>query len=246
METKNIPNHIALIPDGNRRWARKRGFSPWVGHSAGTKALEKILEKAVEFKIPYFTVWGGSTDNLTKRPKREIDFLFRIYKEQFSRLGKDKRVYQNKVKINVLGKWKNILPKDVQRTFEKVIEKTKHHMKYSLTFLIAYDGQEEMVDCVKRIADLVRKDFTETNNFCDKEFTSKLIKENLLTKNLPVVDLVIRTGCQNDPHQSAGFMMWDTAYSQYYFTDNLFPDFKPSEIEEIIKDFSKRERRLGK
>lgn len=246
METNNIPNHIALIPDGNRRWARKKGFKTWIGHRAGTKTLEEILEKAIEFKIPYFTVWGGSTDNLTKRPKREIDFLFRIYKEQFSRLGRDKRVYQNQVKVNVLGKWKNILPKDVQKTFEKVIEKTKNHMKYSLTFLIAYDGQEEMVDCVKRIADLVRKDFTGTKNFCDKELTSRLIKENLLTKNLPVVDLVIRTGCQDDPHQSAGFMMWDTAYSQYYFTDNLFPDFKPSELEGIIKDFSKRERRLGK
>jgi undecaprenyl diphosphate synthase len=234
---KNVPIHIALIPDGNRRWARKRGLPPWLGHQAGSKALEKILEKSQELKIPYFTFWGGSWDNLTKRSKTEVNFLFKVYTERFQKILKDKRVHQNKVKINVFGRWKEILPKKTQKVIKKALETTKNYGKYFLTFLLAYDGVDEMLDCIRKI---VRK---AAGN--PAKITKELIKENLWTKDLPPVDLVIRTGCEDDPHNSAGFMMWDTTYSQFYFTKTLFPDFSPEEFEKIIKDYSKRERRLG-
>jgi len=235
---KNIPTHVALIPDGNRRWARKRGFQSWIGHRAGAKNVERILEKAfLEIKIPYFTFWGGSLDNLTKRKKIEVDFLTKLYTEYFKKASKDKRVHENKVRIRVLGRWREILPKETQKAIEKAMEVTKNYTKNFLTFLLAYNGTDEMISCIQKIVNLA-KEKTIT-------VTEKLIKEHLWTKDLPPVDLVIRTGCEKDPHMSAGFMMWDTAYSQFYFTETLFPAFSPEEFEQIIKDYSKRERRLG-
>ena len=234
---KNIPNHVAIIPDGNRRWARKRGIKAWIGHREGVKAFEKILDKSRELKIPYITFWGGSWDNLTKRSKIEINFLFKVYTEQFKRVADDKRIHQNKVKINVLGRWKEILPKETQEAIERAMEVTKSYNNFFLTFLLAYDGTDEMLDCVQKIAKISQ----------DKKIkiSKNLIKENLWTKDLPPVDLIIRTGCESDPHNSAGFMMWDTIYSQLYFTQTLFPAFSPKEFEQIIEDYSKRERRLG-
>jgi undecaprenyl diphosphate synthase len=234
---KNIPKHIAVIPDGNRRWARKRGFQPWIGHKAGVEALEKILDKALEMKIPHFTFWGGSFDNLTKRPKIETEFLFKLYTEHFRRIARDRRIHQNQIKINVFGRWKEILPRKAQEAVEKAIETTKNYKDYFLTFLLAYNGPDEMIACIQKISNLAQNKRV--------IITEKLVRENLWTGNLPPVDLVIRTGCEKDPHMSAGFMMWSTAYSQLYFTETFFPDFTPGEFEEIIEDYLKRERRLG-
>ncbi len=237
-EIKNIPNHVAVIPDGNRRWAKKRGLRPWIGHEVGMKSFEKVLEKSLELRIPYLTFWGGSWDNLTKRPKIEIKFLFKVYTDQFKRIANDKRIHQNKVRIDVLGRWREILPEETQKAIEKAREATKDYNKYFLTFLLAYNGTDEMMACVRKIADLSKEKTIKV--------TEKLIKENLWTKDLPPVDLIIRTGCEDDPHISAGFMMWDAAYSQLYFTRTFLPAFGPKEFEEIIKDYSERERRKGK
>ena len=245
---KNIPTHIAIIPDGNRRWARKKGLRAWIGHRVGVNAFEKILEKALELKIPYITFWGGSLDNLTKRSKIEINFLFKVYADQFKRVANDKRIHQNKVKISVLGRWKEILPKETQKAIERAMEVTKDYGSFFLTFLLAYDGTDEMLECIQRIVNLCKKKTTSPvrdSSLSGVKISKKLIKENLWTKDLPPVDLVIRTGCEGDPHLSAGFMMWDTIYSQLYFTPTFFPAFTPKEFEEIIEDYSKRERRFG-
>ena len=234
---KNIPNHIALIPDGNRRWARKKGLHPWIGHLEGTKTLEKILEKVLDLKIPYFTFWGASWDNLTKRSKTEVKFLFKLYTDYFKKALKNKKIHQNKVKVNVVGRWKEILPKETQKAIEDIQDLTKNYNNYFLTFLLAYSGPDEMVCCIQKIANLAKIKKIKVDE--------KLIKENLWTKDLPPVDLIIRTGCEGDPHISAGFMMWDTIYSQLYFTSTLFPAFSPKEFEKIIEDYSKREKRLG-
>lgn len=234
----NIPKHVAIIPDGNRRWARKRGLKPWIGHQKGVNYFEKVLEKALELKIPYITFWGGSYDNLTKRNKRELKFLFDVYTQQFKRTVIDKRIKENQVKVDVLGRWREVLPKETQLAIKEAIKTTQNYNKYFLTFLLAYNGTDEIEDCIKRIVNLAKKN--------PVRITPSLIKANLWTKNLPAVDLVIRTGCEGDPHNSAGFMMWDTAYSQLYFTKTLFPDFSPAEFEKIIRDYASRERRFGK
>jgi tritrans,polycis-undecaprenyl-diphosphate synthase [geranylgeranyl-diphosphate specific] len=236
-EKEKAINHVAIIPDGNRRWARKKRFRPWIGHKEGAKSFEKVLEKAREMGISYVTFWGGSWDNLTKRPDKEIRSLFDIYTEQFKRIVGDERIHQDKVKINVLGRWQEILPEETKKVIEEAINKTKDYDKYFLTFLLAYDGRDEMLNCFKKIVDSSRRNKIKINQ--------DTIKENLWTKDLPPVDLVIRTGCQNDPHLSAGFMMWDTSYSQLHFTETFFPDFGPEEFKKIIKNYSERERRLG-
>jgi undecaprenyl diphosphate synthase len=228
---KNIPTHIALIPDGNRRWAKKRGLPSIIGHTKGSEALEKILSKSFELKIPYFTFWGSSLDNITNRPKKEVDYLFDIFEKQFKKIAKDKRIIDNKVRIRVLGKWEEYFPAKTKKAIKEAVERTKDFDNYNLTFLMAYNGTDEMIDCIKKLK--------------KQTINEKTIKQNLWTKDLPPVDLVIRTGCEDDPHLSAGFMMWDIAYSQLFFSKTFFPGFSPKEFEEIIKDYSKRQRRKG-
>lgn len=238
MTEKTVISHLAIIPDGNRRWAKEKGFLPWIGHQAGIKAFKKILEEWAKTKISYLTIWGGSVDNLTKRPKREVEFLFKAYDTHFRKILKDKRVYENRVKINVYGLWEEILPKETQEVIKQSIKKTKDHDKFFLTFLLAYDGVSEMKAACQNIVDLAQKK--------DIVVDENLIKNSLWTKDLPPVDLVIRTGCEGDPHLSAGFMMWHTAYSQLYFTEVSFPDFSAEEFKKSIVDYSSRQRRFGK
>ncbi|MDD3735493.1 MAG: polyprenyl diphosphate synthase [Candidatus Pacebacteria bacterium] len=240
MEKKIKNYHIALIPDGNRRWARKRGFQPWIGHQAGAQTFSKILDKALEMRLHYFTFWGASFDNLTKRSKMEVKFLYKIMTERFKKAAGDERMHKNKVRVNVLGRWEEIAPDQTKKAIKNVIEKTKDYSKYFLTFLIGYNGTDEMISCIKNIADLVKK-----GSIPSDKINEKVIQENLWTNFLPPVDLVIRTGCEGDPHNSAGFMMWQTAYSQLYFTKTFFPSFSAQKFEEVIKDFERRERRMG-
>lgn len=230
---KDIHCHIALIPDGNRRWARKNNLPTVVGHDRGARALEKILEKSLELKIPYFTFWGSSLDNIIKRPKKEVNYLFQIFEKQFKKIAQDKRIHDNQVKISVLGRWKEYFPSSLNKAIEEAIKKTDSYNQYHLTFLMAYNGTDEMEECIKNI---IKK---------KQKVNENTIKQNLWTKDLPSVDLMIRTGCDNDPHLSAGFMMWDIAYAQLYFTQTYFPAFSPKEYEKIVKDYLKRERRRG-
>ncbi len=229
--------HLALIPDGNRRWAKKRGLLPWQGHLAGAKNLEKILKKVWELKIPYFTFWGMSADNALKRPKEEVKMLFKIFRSYFHKLLKSREIEKEQVKINVIGRWENLFPKDLKELIRKIVEKTKNNQKFFLTLLLAYNGTDEMLEAISKIVKKAKKE-----NF---NFSEKTLLENLWTGNLPPVDLVIRTGCEKDPHNSAGFMMWQTAYAQFYFTKTLFPEFSSNELERAIKSYFKRERRFG-
>lgn len=236
-----IPNHVAIIPDGNRRWAKKKNLASSIGHKyafsgheKGASASEEIIKKALEMKIPYVTIWGSSLDNIIKRSKAEVNCLFKIFKEEFEKIAKEERIHKNKVKIEVIGKWREYFPKDTIKAIDNAIEQTKNYDKHFITFLMAYNGTDEMIDCIKKIKDK------------KEDVNEKTIIKNLWTKDLPPVDLLIRTGCENDPHLSAGFMMWHTAYSQLYFTNKYFPDFKEKQFEEAIEEFSERKRRKGK
>ncbi|MFA7142062.1 MAG: polyprenyl diphosphate synthase [Candidatus Paceibacterota bacterium] len=226
--------HLAIIPDGNRRWAKKKILNTSLGHKKGAERFEELYESIVQMKIPYFSFWGASYDNLTKRSKIEIENLIELIHSQFEKLLKDKRIMENGINTNVIGKWKEIFPKNYQKTINACIEKTKNNKKLYLTFLLAYNGTDEMIYTINEIK---KKNL---------KVTEKTIKENLWTKDLPKVDFVIRTGVDEDPHNSAGFMMWDTAYSQLYFTKTLFPDFNKKELTKAIHNFESRKRRYGK
>ena len=231
-------NHIAIIPDGNRRWAKRKGVPLYEGHRIGVQTTEKIFEKALELKIPYLTFWAASYDNLLKRSKEEVKFLINLINEEFKGLLEDARVHKNEVKIRILGRFREILPKKTLKIIEKLMEKTEKYNIFFLTFLLAYNGTDEMVEAIKKISQAFKGSTI--------KITGQVIKSFLWTRDLPPVDLVIRTGCEEDPHNSAGFMMWHTAYSRYYFTKTLYPDFNPEEFERAINNFLERERRFGK
>ena len=229
------PKHLAIIPDGNRRWAKKRGLLFSFGHRQGAKTTEKILKYALNLEIPSVTFWGCSLNNIIKRSKIEVNFLFNLFDEYFKKLAKDEDIYQKEVKINVFGQWEKLFPQKVQRSIKEAIEKTKNHKKYQLTFLLAYSGSDEMVEAIKKI--------TKSKKL---EISEKLIKNNLWTKDLPAVDLIIRTGEKSNwSHNSDGFMMWEAANAQLYFTDIFWPDFSEKELKEVIDKYQKTERRLG-
>jgi len=236
MNKVNLPNHVVVIPDGNRRWAKKSGLKPWEGHIAGAEKIEELVRKALEMKIKNISFWGSSVDNLKKRPLMEKKALLDIYEKYFKKLMDSEEIHQNEARINIIGRWREQFPESLKRILEQGMEKTKTYKNYNLNFFLAYNGDDEMLDAIKKISAKIGANV--------KNITDALVKENLMTKDLPAVDFLIRTG--GEPHLSAGFMMWDLANTQLYFSKKLFPDFDKSDFEKAIFDFSQRGRRLGK
>lgn len=243
MAPKNLPHHIAVIPDGNRRWATAHGKKPWQGHEAGARTFERIAREAFALGIPYFTFWALSEDNFLKREKREVAFLMKIVARAAKEIGTASWVREQGVRIRVLGRWRDLLREKEVRALEKIAsdsvsaDVTRNGTAHTLTILIAYSGTTEMVQAIRNIAELARMS-------PDLEVNGALVKKALMTATLPPVNLVIRTG--GEPHWSAGFMMWDTAESQFYFTKTLWPDFEAKELQKALRDYGRRDRRFGK
>lgn len=235
---ENLPRHVAIIPDGNRRWARSKNLSPWRGHYEGVKAFEKIAKLADELGLEYFSFWGASIDNILKRSKKEVAVLQELFRVHFGRLLKNKRIHGKETRVNIFGRWQDYFSARVKKPMAEIVEATKNYDNFFLNFFIMYDGVDEMVETIKKI---VRQSKDQPN----LKVTPELIKNNLFTKDLPPVDLLIRTGINGDPHNSAGFMMWDTAYSQLYFTETLWPAFSEKEFIGVLENYAKRERRMG-
>jgi len=231
----NLPNHIVIIPDGNRRWARERNLKPWEGHTAGAERIEELARKALDLGIKNISFWGSSLDNLKKRPLKEKQALLHIYKKYFKKLLNDDDIHKNETKINVIGRWREQFPKGLKKIIESGIKQTENYKKNTLNFFLAYNGDDEMIEAIKKIVQKIDN---------SKKITAKIIKNNLMTKNLPAVDLMIRTG--GEPHLSAGFMMWDTANTQLYFCEKFFPDFNGKELIKAVDDYKRRGRRKGK
>ncbi len=232
----SLPQHIAIIPDGNRRWAKDHALAAFFGHREGAKVAEKILQTALDAGIKYFTFWGASVDNVTKRDHVEVQFLFEIFEDYFKRLLKDEKVHEKKVRINVWGEWSEYFPESCKKAILQVIEATKEYNQFQANFLLAYSGVSEMVRAVRGVVEQVQSS--------KLEVSTDLIKSNLYTQQLPPVDLVIRTG--GEPHLSSGFMMWDVADAQLYFSENMWPAFSVEEFKRALDEYGERERRLGK
>ena len=233
----NNPRHVALIPDGNRRWAKAKGKPAAFGHEAGARALDPILREALALHIPYVTFWGASVGNVTKRSKTEVAFLYALFAKYFLSLAKSKEIKENRVRIRVLGRWEEHFSAPAKKAIRQAIEATKTHDRFHLTFLLAYSGADEMLSAMRDIASRKIQD-------PKLEIDEAVIKDHLWTRELPPVDLVIRTG--GEPHWSQGFMMWDVANSQLCFTETLWPAFGPKEFQAAVKKFSETERRMGK
>ncbi len=230
-----VPRHVAVIPDGNRRWARERGLDIFEGHRRGVEAFEEVARHAAERGIEHLSLWGLSLDNLVKRSKGEIAWLFRILKREFGKLAESGEIHRRQTRVRVFGRWREKFPEAVRQAMERAEEATKHYDKYFLNFFLAYNGTDEMVQAVQEMVDKARGGHLRV--------TLELIKEHLFTRELPPVDLVIRMA--GEPHLSAGFMMWDVADAQLYFTEKYWPDFDEGEFDKALADFAKRSRRFG-
>jgi len=234
--SENFPKHIAIIPDGNRRWARRKNLKPWDGHYEGAKRFEELVDLAFDKGVKSISFWGSSVDNLTKRPLKEKMALLDIYEKYFQKLIKNKRIFADQVKINIIGRWQKQFPERLIKLLREGIEKTKQHSRFKLNFLLAYNGDDDLIEATKKI--IGKKISTEKVN-------NKVIQENLLSAEIPTIDLIIRTGVEGDPHNSAGFLMWQTQNSQFYFTEDQFPDFTAEKFKIALDDFAQRSRRLG-
>jgi undecaprenyl diphosphate synthase len=233
--SEKIPLHVAIIPDGNRRWAKKNGLKPWKGHEAGAQNFEKLIQMTLKKGVRCLSLWGSSMDNLLKRPIIEKKELLEIYKRYFTRLLEGKEIEENQARINVVGRWEEQFPESLKGVIREVIEKTKHYEERMLNFMLAYSGTDDMLQAISNI-----------NNKYEEgvKITPEILKENLMTHELPSVDYVIRTG--GEPHNSNGFMMWDSADAQLYFSSENFPDFDEKKLEEALDEYARRGRRFGK
>ncbi|MDD5083751.1 MAG: polyprenyl diphosphate synthase [Candidatus Moranbacteria bacterium] len=235
-EQKPLPKHVVIIPDGNRRWATDRGLKPWEGHEAGAQNTERLVRQARAMGIRHVSIWGSSVENLEKRPLPETQALIKIYTTYFSKLCDSPDIHQDRARINFIGHWEEQFPSPLKKILYRCIESTKDYDQYFLNFFLAYSGDDEMMLAIRKIA-------AQYGGEPDAIDTS-VIKRNLMTHELPPVDLLIRTG--GEPHLSAGFMMWDIANSQLYFSDKRYPDFDEKEFILAIEDYQNRGRRFGK
>jgi len=231
----NLPVHVAVIPDGNRRWARKHCFEPWIGHANGVKRFEETADAFFRRGIPYFTFWAASTDNLLKRNKKEVVYLVGLMKKQLS--ARIKSVEKDKIRFLIFGQGQSIInDSDLDALISKLEKKTERYAERNLTILFGYDGFDEMTAAVNKII-----------NSRPSIINYETIKNVLWTCSLPPVDLVIRTGepLSNWAHLSAGFMMWLTGNSKIYSPQVLWPDFTEKELDETLKEYAKEKRRFG-
>ena len=234
IDREKMPKHIAVIMDGNGRWAKKRGMRREFGHRAGRKAVKKIVESCAELKIKNLTLYAFSTENWS-RPKLEIDFLMQLLflslKDELKNLNK------NNIKFETIGNL-NRLPKKIGNYLEKVKEETKENSALTLTLALSYGSRNELVEVVKEISTKVKN-----NIISAKKIDETVINDHLYTRHLPDVDLLIRTSGEK---RISNFLLWQIAYSELYFTKKMWPDFRKKDLYKAIVSYQNRERRFGK
>lgn len=229
-----LPNHIAIIMDGNGRWAKAKNKPRVFGHRKGVNSVREVLETCVELGIPYLTLYAFSTENWN-RPTLEIKTLMTLL---VSSLRKELANFQkNKVKLNAIGNLKKLPPKTYKELTE-TINKTKNNNKITLTLALSYGSREEIVNVIKNISEKVVNKTIEI-----EEINEKIINNHLYTFSLPNVDLLIRTSGEQ---RISNFLLWQIAYAELYFTNTFWPDFKKENFYKAILEYQKRERRFGK
>ncbi|MBW3021191.1 di-trans,poly-cis-decaprenylcistransferase [Candidatus Woesearchaeota archaeon] len=220
--------HIAMIMDGNRRWAVANGKNKLLGHKAGAEKLKEVIKWCVDIKSRALTLYTFSTENFN-RSKEEIESLFKLFRSYFKDLLESKEVTENNIKIKFLGKL-DMFPDDLRQQMLEANEKTKDHSGLNLNFCVAYGGHQEIIDAVNKILKLGKESITE------EEF-----EDYLYLKDQP--DLVIRTG---GAVRLSNFLSWQTAYSEWFFVDDYWPGLTKETFDGILEQFQERQRNFGK
>lgn len=223
--------HVALIMDGNRRWAKKKKLPAFAGHKKGYEIMEKIIASAHKHDIPHLTFWAFSTENW-KRSKEEVAYLMGLFR-QVLKSNLLKKVIKNGGKIMFIGNL-SAFPNDIQEGLAKIVEESKENTKITVTIALNYGGREEILHAVQQIVadrlDLVA-------------ITEESFSQYLYTKIQPDPDLIIRTG---GAQRLSGYLPWQSIYSELYFTDTFWPDFDEKEFDKALEEYARRERRFGK
>ncbi|AIQ47828.1 UDP pyrophosphate synthase [Paenibacillus sp. FSL R7-0273] len=229
----NIPRHIAIIMDGNGRWAKRRGLPRIVGHQNGMKAVKRATIAADDLGVEFLTMYAFSTENW-KRPKDEVDFLMKLPVE-FLALELDELIEKN-VQVRVMGD-SEALPSHTRKAMEEAIERTKHNTGLVLNFALNYGGRKELEDCMRELGNEIK-----AGKLLPEEITSELIDSRLLSGGLPDPDLLIRTSGEM---RLSNFMLWQVAYSEFWFTDAYWPEFDKTHLMQAVAEYQRRTRRYG-
>ncbi|MCD6524214.1 MAG: di-trans,poly-cis-decaprenylcistransferase [Thermococcus sp.] len=236
VKSGNIPKHVAIIMDGNRRWARKLEKPPWYGHFFGSKKLEEILEWCRELGIRTLTVYAFSTENFRRSPE-EVNALMNLFEQKFKELVEDERIHRYGVKVNVIGR-KEMLPENVRKAIEQAERATRKYSDFILNVALAYGGRSEITDAVREIVSDAL-----AGKLKPEDIDEELIKRYLYYPNMPDPDIVIRTGGEV---RISNFLLYQIAYSELFFVDVYFPEFRKIDFLRIIREFQKRQRRFGR
>lgn len=231
---ENIPEHIAIIMDGNGRWAKKHGKARVFGHKNGVKAVRSVTEGAAEIGVKFLTLYAFSTENWN-RPRAEVTALMQLL---VSTIAKEtKTLSKNNIKLQAIGDLKS-LPGNCFQELNKAIASTANNSGMTLNLALSYSSKWEIIESVKGLLTDVKK-----GKIKEEDIDETLFKNYLCTKDIPDPELLIRTSGE---HRISNFLLWQLAYSELYFTDKLWPDFRKEDLIQAIEDFNKRERRFGK
>lgn len=234
LDPKRLPRHLAIIMDGNGRWAKKRGMLRVFGHENGTKTVRTTVETCARLGIENLTLYAFSTENWN-RPKLEVDTLMKLLVSSLKKeLG---TLQENNIRLNSIGSL-DMLPETARKSLLEVIDMTKNNTRMTLTLALSYGSRDEILQAVRAISVKVKN-----NLILPDEINESTINNHLYTHNLPDVDLLIRTSGE---HRISNFLLWQIAYAEMYFTDVLWPDFSEKELYDALADYQKRERRFGK
>ncbi|MCJ7430209.1 polyprenyl diphosphate synthase [Candidatus Bathyarchaeota archaeon] len=231
------PEHIAIILDGNRRWASEQALNLFSGHEKGADKVEQLIDWCLQLGVKSITLYMFSTENF-QRSKSEVEEIMRIAEERFQRILADERIHKNKVRVKVIGRV-NLLPEHLQQLIADVEKSTEGYDKHFLNFAFAYGGRAEIVDAAKKIAEKVG-----TGDLSPDEVDEQLFEKHLYTSHMPNQDpdLIIRTSGEE---RLSGFLLWQSAYSELCFLDVYWPDFRFIDLLRAVRTFQNRKRRFG-
>ncbi|MAQ64976.1 hypothetical protein CL647_03195 [bacterium] len=230
LDTKKLPKHIAIIMDGNGRWAKSKNKNRMIGHKEGVKALKNVIKTCIDINIECLSAYTFSTENW-KRPEKEVSFLMNLLEIMIEKEKKDLK--EKNVKVNIIGN-KEKLSKNLIKKIELLESKTNDCTGMILNLMINYGSRNEIINAVNQIKN--------DKNLSDKTITEEIFRNNLYTKTLPDPEIVIRTSGEK---RISNFMLWQISYSELYFTDTLWPDFSQKELLDILTDYQDRNRRFG-
>lgn len=233
IDREKLPKHVAIIMDGNGRWAKQKGKMRIFGHEHGVNAVRKVIEEVVKLRIPYLTLYTFSTENW-QRPKIEVEALMKLL---IGGLGSEiEKMHQNNIRFNAIGNLKSF-PESVQKQLLSAIEKTKENTGSMVTLALGYGSRQEIIQATKSIA------FDVKHNLINIEDIENIFDKYLYTQDMPDVDLLIRTSGE---YRISNFLLWQLAYAELYFTDVYWPDFTQEHLHQAILSYQNRERRFGK